>query len=298
VARLGRAQRRASPREPLPPPLPPEKRTIGQLVAETVQFYRHRFFQTLPLGLSVAVLTQTVVWFNRGTRVTELDVEGLDPSDRLLFARALNARRIEETDTSFGSVLTTMLLGGVLLTASYIGATMLVSGVKLDARRGSSAFIAGVLAFVPVPLLATLFYLPAVAWLAFVGLVVPVALIEGTGVKESFSRATRLARADFVHALGGLATLVIVFVLTRIVLLLLLRNAGEATERIAAFLADLVLSPLLFVGSVYLYYDQKARLALRSGNPPTRRPDADLRDADEADDTRRPDASVEPRPAS
>ena len=50
------AARRGRP-QPLPPPLPPEERSVGQLVAETIRFYQHHFFQTLALGLSVAALT-------------------------------------------------------------------------------------------------------------------------------------------------------------------------------------------------------------------------------------------------
>jgi hypothetical protein len=42
-----------------------------------------------------------------------------------------------------------------------------------------------------------------------------------------------------------------------------LRSGGESTERAAALLADLVLSPMLFVGSAILYLDQAARLRAR-----------------------------------
>ena len=52
----------------------------------------------------------------------------------------------------------------------------------------------------------------------------------------------------------------IVFYVTRLMLALLLRSGGESTERVAAALSDLVLSPLLFVGSALLYIDQAARL--------------------------------------
>jgi hypothetical protein len=117
---------------------------------------------------------------------------------------------------------------------------------------------------VPVPLLAQLLILPAVAYLAFFGWVVPAALVERTGPGSSFRRAARLARVDYVHAAGGLATLVIVFYVVRLMLAFLLRSGGEATERAAALLADLVLSPMLFVGSALLYLDLAARLRLRS----------------------------------
>ena len=43
----------------LPPPLPPEDRTVGQLVAETIRLYGRRFWASLPLGLPLAVTGQT-----------------------------------------------------------------------------------------------------------------------------------------------------------------------------------------------------------------------------------------------
>ena len=42
----------------LPPPLPPGERTVGQLVAETIRAYGHRFWGALPLGIRVAVADQ------------------------------------------------------------------------------------------------------------------------------------------------------------------------------------------------------------------------------------------------
>ena len=96
------------------------------------------------------------------------------------------------------------------------------------------------------------------------GWVVPAALVENRGAADSFRRSYRLARVDFVHALGGLATLVIVFYVVRLMLALLLRNGGESTERVAALLADLVLSPMLFVGAAILYLDQAARVRVKA----------------------------------
>ena len=126
------------------------------------------------------------------------------------------------------------------------------------------------LVFVPAPLLAAvlgLLALPALAYLAFFGWVVPAALVEGKGVRESFRRSVGLGRADYVHALGGLATLAILFYVVRLMLALLLRGGGEITERSAAGLADLVLSPMLFIGSALLYLDQAARVKVRSASP-------------------------------
>jgi hypothetical protein len=245
------SRKRRPPRQPqpLPPPLPPEERSVGQLVAETIRFYQHHFFQTLPLGLSVAALTQLTVAFGHHP----VEPRGHPPP------RGFH----EPTSILGGGVEVTILLGSLLLTASYIVAIVLVTGRRPDGRALGLAYGLGVLVFLPVPLLAQLLVLPAVAYLALVGWVVPAALLERTGVANSFRRSYRLARVDFVHALGGLATLVIVFYVVRLMLALLLRTGSEVTERSAALLADLVLSPMLFVGAAILYLDQAARIRAR-----------------------------------
>jgi hypothetical protein len=69
-----------------------------------------------------------------------------------------------------------------------------------------------------------------------------------------------LGRADPVHAVAGLATLSLVFGLSRYALLVLIHTQGNQTQDVAAVLADLVLSPLLYVGSALLYLDQAARV--------------------------------------
>src|SRR5919202_525092 len=65
VTRLRRvasaAMARGGTRGPLPPPLPPETRTVGQLVAETIRLYAQRFWLCLPLGVSVAALDVVAV---------------------------------------------------------------------------------------------------------------------------------------------------------------------------------------------------------------------------------------------
>jgi hypothetical protein len=218
---------------PLPPPLPPETRTVGQLVAEAIRLYGRRFWLALPLGLSVAVLEQVLIEF--------------EPEVRLVLLATV---------------------GGALLSVSYAAASALAADRRLTRRSALVATAAGTVAFVPFPLLVLGFVLPGVAWLAFVGLVVPVAVIEGRGFRAAFRRALELSRADYVHALGSLATLVILYVLTRLVLVLLLRGSGDQTERVAIFLADLVISPVLFLGAALLYFDQDARV--RSPKP-TRR---------------------------
>jgi hypothetical protein len=212
-----------------PEALPPESRPVGQLVAETIRLYGRHFWRALPLGLSLAVVSQLGI----GRSVTAQVVIGI-------------------------------VAGSLLLTAAYVAATVLASEAEPDRRRLATAFLAGAIAFAPFPLLTLVFVLPGLAWLALVGLVVPVVVIEGAGLVAAFKRAVALARVDYVHALGSIATLGILYYITRILLTNLLRDTGDQTQRIALFLADLVLSPMLFLGAVLLYFDQAARLESRS----------------------------------
>ena len=93
--------------------------------------------------------------------------------------------------------------------------------------------------------------------------------LERPPLRTALRRALELARADYVHALASLATLVLLFGLVKLMLVLLLRDLGDSGERVALALADLVVSPLLFVGGAILYVDQAARV--RSGPRPKER---------------------------
>jgi hypothetical protein len=215
--------------EPLPEPLPPETRTVGQLVAETLKLYGKRPFAALALGVPFAVVEQVAVGLDRG-----------------------------------GQFVVLSTLGAVLLSSSFVAASALVAGIRPPLASAVTAAACGALVFVPAPLLLVLFILPAVAWLAVTGLVVPAVTIEGLGVTAGFRRAYQLARADFVHALGSLATLAILFFLTRLVLFFLLRDSADSGSRAALALADVVISPVLFLGAALLYVDQAARVAAGS----------------------------------
>ena len=213
--------------EPLPAPLPPETRTVGQLVAESIRLYGRRFGAALPLGLVVAAA----------------DVLGPEVS---------------------GAVRVLILvLFAPLFTLAYARATTLVLDIAPPARDWARALVAGTLAFVPAAAFFPWFAIAAVAWLALVGLVVPVAIAERIGIAASFRRAVRLARADYVHAAGSLATLVILFAVTRLLLALLLNAQADNTVRAAVGISDVVISPLLFLGAAMLYVDQAARLDAR-----------------------------------
>jgi hypothetical protein len=96
-----------------------------------------------------------------------------------------------------------------------------------------------------------------------------------------------------VHALGGIAALVITLVLSGLVLVLLLHGFGDQAVRVAAVISLLVLSPVFLLGTALLYVDQAARV-VDSGPRPRRRRDADVHPALEPDGAGRPDVEIEP----
>ena len=212
----------------LPPPLPPESRTVGQLVAETLKLYGDNLWTSLALGISVTVINQISV--------------GHETLFQVLVLAA----------------------GAPLMAASFTGASAIVGGVRPRRTDVVRAVLVGSVVFVPAAFLTLLFVLPAVAWLALIGMVVPVLVLEQLSIEAALRRAIQLARADFVHALGSLATLAILFGLVKLTLVLLLRDLGDAGERAALGLGDLVMSPLLFLGGALLYVDQAARVSRSS----------------------------------
>jgi hypothetical protein len=156
-----------------------------------------------------------------------------------------------------------LCLAAPLTSAAYLAAVLTVFDVRPPTQVLVRAYLVGVLVWLPAPILLRLYILPAVAWLALFGLAVPAIVQEQLGFRDALARARRLATADFVHALGSLCTLVIVFVLSAAVLGVLLQGQGSNTLRVAGFLAVLVLSPLLYLGGALLYFDQAARVGSR-----------------------------------
>jgi hypothetical protein len=211
--------------QPRPAALPPAERTIGQLVAESIRFYGDHFRACLALGLPPAVLAVVSANVSRTVAVA------LSPT-----------------------------LFGALLSASFVGASVLVLERHPTTGRLAETWLIGWLVFAPVPFLIFGFVLPALAWLAAVGLVVPVLVSEDIRARAGLARAWRLARADYLHAFGSLTTLAIVVFLTQAVLAFVLRGFGGAAVSTAFFLASVVVSPLLFLGAALLYVDQAARV--------------------------------------
>jgi hypothetical protein len=199
---------------------------VGQVVAESIRLYGRRFWAVLPLGL--AFVGVDLVSLHRSVGVQTLVLWIFTP----VFA------------------------------AAFVRASSIVCG----ARPTWPALAVAVLLFLPFPLLVRLYVLPGIAWFGLFGLAVPAALAEGLGVREALRRGLQLGRADPVHAIGGLAALALVYGVTRVMLLVLLHSSGGQTQVGAAVIADLVLSPLVFVGAALLYADQAARVRVVGTN--------------------------------
>jgi hypothetical protein len=233
----------------LPPPLPPAERTVGQFVGETIRAYGDNFWRALPLGVPLAVADQIAIRQPQGIQV-------------LVF-----------------------LAVGPLIVAAYVWACTLV----LHVRATVTAFLVGGLIYLPFPVLRAILFLPGIAWFAFIGLAVPAVLAEHMRFREALVRGRQLGMTDYIHALGSLATLVLVVGIGEEALTAALRSQGDVSQRVALFGADLVLSPLLYLGGALLYVDQAARIGSRRSDRRRRRdahfhPPVDPQPAGRADD--------------
>ena len=204
----------------LPPPLPPERRTVGQLVAEAIRAYGDRFWTALPLGLALALADQLSVH-----------------------------RTVAEQMVVFW-----------ILTPLFVAAYVLACSTLLGASPNRTAVLVAVLVWLPFPTLRAFFIIPGLAWLALIGLAVPASMVERTGFRDSLARGRQLGLADYPHALGSLCALVVVVGVSANVLGALLHTQGETGLRAGVFLSDVVLSPLLYLGGALLYRDQAARV--------------------------------------
>ena len=236
----------------LPAALPHAERTVGQLIAESIRAYGESFWRILPLGLPLALADQLSIRETAGVQMV------------VYWALA------------------------PLFIAAYVYACSLV----LERRPSRVAVLVAILIYLPFPALRAVFILPGLAWLALLELAVPAAMVEGLRFREALVRGRQLGVADYVHALGSLAAVVIVVGIAENTLSALLHTQGDTGQRVAVFLSDLVLSPLLFVGAALLYLDQAARVGSRAHHPRRRR-NADLHPHVDADAARRPDPQVE-----
>lgn len=221
---------------PPPPALPPAAQTVGQVVAETLRLYGSRIVLALPLGLPIAISDQLMGPVSAADRLAK----GKDWLDSAIVLAAM----------------------APVFTSAFILAVILATGARPSARSGLLAFVLGSLIFGVAGFLLPAFILGGLAWLALLGHVVPAIVAEGRGPLSAIRRSLSAARADFPHALGGLAALVVLFYLTRILLEGLLRSQADNTVAVAVFLADVVLSPIIFLGAALIFTNLVARIGV------------------------------------
>jgi hypothetical protein len=204
---------------------------VGQVVAEAIRLYGQSFLSALVLGLPAAAIVGLAAWAPEPERTACVIVVGSALSAWAL-GRAVRLTYPEASDSA------------------------------------AAALAVGVVAFLPAVLVRVVvfpgIYPLALLWLAATIFAVPAVLVEGMSVRRALARSVRLARADAVHALGGIVTLLITNALTAYVLTFLLRGFGDQGIRVATLLALLVVTPLFFLGAAVLYSDQAARVRLGS----------------------------------
>ena len=210
----------------LPPPLPPASRTVGQVVAEAIGLYQRNVWRALALGIPVAVADQLIADRPVGQRIALLVVAS--PAFSLAYAAACAMRQEEHPPW----------------------------------RVWALAVGVGVVTFLPAAVLFSWFAIAAILWLGIAGHAVPAVMAERLGALGALRRTVELGRADYIHAAGAFATLALLFGLTRLALGLVLSSQADATVRVSIFLADVVISPLLFLGAAIVYVDLAARVGL------------------------------------
>jgi hypothetical protein len=176
-------------------------------------------------------------------------------------------------------------LAGVLVvalatTAVYGAAARLVEGDTFReawaqvAVRSPALLILTFIVTVPALIAIPIYYLLIVGalWVALMGFSIPVAMIEqDPDVKNSLDRiayslvrSIRLARTEYLHALGVIAALLMIYLVLGFALGLALIGFADNGVLVAGVLVRAVLAPFFFIGLSVLYFEQRARAAVSS----------------------------------
>jgi hypothetical protein len=214
---------------------------LGEVLAETVQIYRRRLWAALGLGA--------------------------------LYTGILAAASLVHPAFYYA-------VASLMVVATYGAATRLVSG---DSFREAWAQVAvrlpplAVLALVvglPFVLASTylLLLILAALWLGLTGFAVPVAVTERDEERRTWlqtvayalERTVVLAKAEYLHAAGVAAALLLINFLVAVLLGGALVGFADNSRLIASALAQLVLAPFFFLGLGVLYFEQRTRVAERT----------------------------------
>jgi hypothetical protein len=111
-----------------------------------------------------------------------------------------------------------------------------------------------------------IFLIVAAAWLGLSAFAIPAAMLESPAdasfagrVAAALRRTVELARAEYVHAFGVAAILIVITLLVGVVLAIALAGFAENGQVVAIALSQIVLSPFFFIGLTVLYFEQRAR---------------------------------------
>jgi hypothetical protein len=205
--------------------------------------------------------------------------------------------------------LVDILVFALVFTGAYAAAARLVAGDGFGeawaqvATRLPILLVLTLLVSLPFALALSqlLLLVVAVAWLAVTGFSIPVAMLEDAPGAEtwfdrlghSLTRSFELARAEYLHALGVAAALVLLFLFLGFYLGAALGGLADVSSAVAAVLVRLVLAPLFFFGFAVLYFEQRSRILARPTGE--RRKDAEVPDAVDAERAGPPDVASEPR---
>jgi hypothetical protein len=209
---------------------------LSELFAETIRLYGERIGAAVGLGLPVAGALAVTFWSH--------------------------------------AVVDTIVVS-LAFTLTYAAAARVAAGEGI-AEAGAQAalrlptlLVLTLVVAVPFALaLQQLFLLfVAVAWLGVSGFSIPVAMLErDPNATDWFGRlgytlyrSLQLARAEYLHAVGIMAALVITYAICFGVLVAALVGFGDNGRDVAALIATGVLAPFFFLGLSVLYFEQKVR---------------------------------------
>ena len=199
---------------------------MGQVVAEAIKLYQDNLAAALALGLPVAIADQLIV------------------------------------DRSLGARIAVLVAASPAFSLAYAAASAIRQGRRPPLATWLVAVGVGTITFLPAAFLFGWFAIAAILWLGLAGHAVPAVMAERLGPLAALRRTVQLGRADYIHAAGSFATLALLFGLTRLAMGLLLSSQADATVRVSVFLADVVISPLLYLGAAIVYVDLVARVGL------------------------------------
>jgi hypothetical protein len=173
-----------------------------------------------------------------------------------------------------------ILVDALVVTAAFGAAARLVSGDSFGEAWAQVAFRTPtllVLTFVvtvPALIAIPIYFLLIIGalWVALMGFSIPVAMVERDAevknsldrVAYSLLRSIRLARAEYLHALGVFAALLMIYLVAAFALGVALIGFADNGMLAAAVLVRVVLAPFLFLGLSVLYFEQRARTAVSS----------------------------------